>query len=391
MNKKNIFLLVPLLTTLLNADSLKIDSMFENAKVDGTIKILYNNVNLLHLKDSYSTASGLLLSYNLAKYNGMSGGFTFNTTKDIGLLSGDNESYNKDLSSSTGNYTKLTKLFVDYEYQNFKITLGRQQIDTPLADSDDIRMIANSFEAITMTYKYHSFKFLLSDIIRWQGTDVGLDNGWVKTGENGTFTSALIFENEKFIFNLWYYNISKQADIIYSDISIPFSLTDEIDGFTNLQYLYESELEKSEISSSIYGFSLEVSGNNVSYYFAYNKSLKQKNKHSFSGFGGGTLVTNMDTMILDEIAEDRAVDVFATGFTYNINQIDFSYAIGIFKGDKNSIGQKENILEQNFGIDYQITKDMLLNAVFVIDKNQENGDSDDYNMKNFRTSLTYNF
>jgi len=45
----------------------------------------------------------------------------------------------------------LSKVFLDGKWGNTEIKLGRQSLDTPHADSDDIRMIPNFFEAYTIS------------------------------------------------------------------------------------------------------------------------------------------------------------------------------------------------------------------------------------------------
>ncbi|SFV59760.1 hypothetical protein MNB_SM-5-538 [hydrothermal vent metagenome] len=158
-----------------------------------------------------------------------------------------------------------------------------------------------------------------------------------------------------------------------------------------VQYLKESELDNSGVEANIYGAMGEVASHGLDFMLAYNKSTKESGKHTFSGFGGGKLFTSMDTMILDEITEDRDADAIVGSLSYEIDDFTLLYAYGDFQGDADSSGAKANIIAQNIGVDYAPNDDFTLSTVYVIHDNTEDATSTFFNDKNFRVLASYNF
>ena len=161
----------------------KFKKMFRQGKVSGNIRSIYSLFDNKLSSNTYATAVGGGLKYELASFNGLNAGVIFRTTYDIDSLSGKDEKKNEDLSGAKGYSTRLSEAYINYKYREFNVRFGRQTIDTPLADSDDIRMIPNSFEAYVVSYEMESFSLMVGCLNRWQGYDAGLDNNWVKMGK----------------------------------------------------------------------------------------------------------------------------------------------------------------------------------------------------------------
>ena len=161
--------------------------MFEDGKVSGQIRTMYAGYERQENTepDSYSTAVGGILKYELASLNGFNAGVAVYTSQDIPFASGGVVHHNAELSSEKGSYTDVHEAYINYKYKALNLRAGRQRLDTPLADSDDIRMIPNSFEAYVASYSYNGFKAMAGHINSWQGVDVDLSGGWRKTGSDG--------------------------------------------------------------------------------------------------------------------------------------------------------------------------------------------------------------
>ena len=123
-----------------------VKSMFGNAKVSGQIKSIYASYDYKSTNDTYATAIGAILKYELAEFNGFNLATAIYTSHDIALATGNKEARNPELSSSKGNYTEIAEAYVNYKYKGLNIRLGRQELNTPLADSDEISMNKNSFD-----------------------------------------------------------------------------------------------------------------------------------------------------------------------------------------------------------------------------------------------------
>ena len=399
MNKTiKISLLTSILATLSfgsevkNVDNFK--DIFSSAKIDGKFRTMYSGIYSDDTQNNYATASGLSLKYTTSKYKGFNGSVEFVTTRDIDILSGDDEERNVNLSSSKQNYTQLSNAYIDYKYNNLKLKIGRQNVDTPLADSDDIRMVANSFMGYVASYKESDFNFIGGVLTHWQGSDASLENGWVEIGDNGVVFGATAYEHNNIEASLWFYNISKGVDIasnsIYTDVATHLNLKN-VELTLGAQYLMQKELDNSGVEAKIYGVTSEFSSEGLTLSLAYNASSKQNNKQSLSGFGGGTLYTNMDSMILDAITKDRDSSAFVVALSYALDNYEFSYAYGDFDGDKNSAGAKEHIVEQDITLSYAYDDNLNILATYTIDDDKEDSGSNDGDWTNARVLVSYNF
>ena len=422
MNKnRNIILVGALFATLLNAETIQKDrerlhsvkeavgqfapsdekeisavdqfrNMFTEGKVSGQIKSMYAGYDNENDTNTYATAIGGILKYELAEYNGFNAGVAFSTSHDIGFATGDKSKgeQNDELSSSEGSYTQVSEAYINYKYDDLNLRVGRQTIDTPLADSDDIRMIANTFEAYIATYDLSGFEFMVGNIQRWQGVDAGLDDGWISTSEDGTWLGGVSY-SEKYELNAWYYNITGYTNAAYIDVGVNHNITKDIAFHGGLQYLNESELDNSGYAADIYGLLAEFIVYDIGFNVAYNKSNKVAGKASFSGTGGGTMYTSMDTLIVDDITEDRDVNAVVYGITYEIGNWKMLYAYGDFKGDKNSAGVKEHIVEQDIGFEYAINEEFYLGAIYAMQDDKEDSLSVEHNWNRAQIMVAYNF
>jgi len=362
-------------------------------KVEGEVRALYSAISNDNSNDIYATAVGVALSAKSQNEQGFNIGVAFRSTKDIKLLSGEGENLSDELSGKEREYTVLSESYLEYRYNNITLRGGRQHIDTPSADSDDIRMVPNSFEAYTALVEFDSLELLAGFMTKWQGADAGLDSGWKETGDS-TF-AAVTLSKESLDASVWFYNIANRENAsrtIYSEVTYSFNPSSDIAMSSTLQYLKQSQLKSSGIASSIVGALIEISGDDIYVSLAYNSSAKKASKSSLSGLGGGVLFSSMDSMILDEITQDRAVSALKGEFVYEYDaQLLWSYAYGNFNGEKNSSGKREHIVEQNFIVEYIAKENFALSLIYRIDSNREYKESDEFNSQNIRVFTSYSF
>lgn len=383
----------------------KTKHMFKEGKVSGQIKILYSGYDNEGVQNQYATAIGGQVKYELAEFNGFNAAVEFSTAHDIGIATGEKGRHISEISSHEGSYTELSQAYINYRNGGVNLRAGRQLIDTPLADSDDIRIISNTFEAYTLSYENEGLTFLGGLLRRWQGTDTGLSpqNHWSDTGEDGTYFGGLSYTGDFIDTSAWYYDISKDNDVssatgnaanasLYADICLRMPLSNNYVLHVNAQYLHQKEADNSGIESSIYGAMAEfVMFKNFAVSVAYNSSKREEGKGSFSGFGGGTLYTSMDSMILDVITQDRDARAVVTGLTYSNKDFGVMYAYGYFEGDADSSGAREHIIEQNIGFKYTPKENVTVAALYVNDEDKKNSGSNGRDWENIRVLFLYNF
>jgi hypothetical protein len=370
----------------------KLKKMFKKAKISGELRSMYAGYNQkeLGVDNNYATAVGGVFKYTLGAYHGFNAGVALYASYDITDLSGSNAKHNDELSSSKKSYTQLGEAYINYENQEFSFRAGRQVLDTPLADSDDIRMISNSFEAYVAKYNYNGFEFMLGNIQSWQGYDAGLESSWSKTGDNGTNFGGISY-SDTWELNIWYYNITGMTNVIYLDGGMEYNTDDNINIHAMMQYVQEDELSNSGYDSKIYGAMVEFTTYQISVNIAYNKALSGTSKMSFSGFGGGALFTSMDTLILDEIANDREASSVVGSVSYEIGGVNLLYAYGDFSGSANSLGNKEHIVEQDVSLEYNMTKKLLIACIYSMQEDKENLIKTEHDWDHARVVINYNF
>ncbi|MEA1893206.1 MAG: OprD family outer membrane porin [Campylobacterota bacterium] len=381
----------------------KFKKMFLDGKVTGKVKSVYAGYNQKSqdIGNTYATALGGMLKYELAEYNGFNAGVAFTTSNDMRFITGSRDEYdslgnpiqrkqNDELSSSDGSYTQLAEAYINYNYENLNLRVGRQVLETPLADSDDVRMIPNSFEAYVATYNLNGIEIMAGNVQRWQGVDAGLDDGWVKTGEDGTWFGGVSY-SENLEFNAWYYNITKFTNAAYVDIGYNYDINKDIQLHGALQYLHESELSDSGVKADIYGALVELVAYGFGFNIAVDKAKRHDAKESFSGTGGGSMFTSMDTMIIDEIAIDREAIAIVGGVVYEYDNFAFLYAYGDFNGKANSAGEKAHIVEQNIGLEYMLNEEFSVAAIYVMEEDKQSVEKTENDWNRLQVMVAYNF
>ncbi len=380
----------------------KFKYMFTEGKVSGQIRSVYAGYDREVGFNDYATALGGQLKYELASLYGFNAGFAFATSQDISFATGSGNKHNSELSSNSGSYSELSEAFINYKYQGLNLRAGRQLLDTPLADSDDIRMIPNTFEAYMATYELNSFVFTAGHIQKWQGVDAGLgdntlNDNWITTGDNGTWLGGITY-SDIVDFNAWYYDIDKDTKsnnnavkAAYFDFGTGYEFSKDLMLHTNVQYLNEQAINGSTIEADIYGALVELEVYGFGFNIAYNYSAGNAGKSTFSGIGGGTMYTSMDTMIIDEITEGRDAQAIVTGVVYQMDNFAFLYAYGDFSGDANNLGEKAHIVEQDIGFEYNVNDEFVVAAIYVLEEDKESSISTENDWNRAQVMVKYDF
>ena len=133
-----------------------LSSMFSEGKVSGQIRefsisrsVEFSNPATANYTRKANAVGGKL-KFESADYKGLSFGTAFYTTNGF-LNSGAKTDYTKVdptlLGDNNDGYSVLGEAYLQYKTGNTLLKVGRQKLDTPLAGSDDARMLPNLFEA----------------------------------------------------------------------------------------------------------------------------------------------------------------------------------------------------------------------------------------------------
>ncbi len=103
---------------------------------------------------SQDFATGCLLWYQTAPVNGFSAGLAYYSSFGLGLNNSDKNVYGLLERDGNGDHKDMSLLgegFVQWDGGNTTLTIGRQGINTPWLNTNDIRITPQSFEAATIT------------------------------------------------------------------------------------------------------------------------------------------------------------------------------------------------------------------------------------------------
>ncbi len=343
--------------------------------------------------NNYATALGGQLKYETASFAGFSAAAAFYTSQDISFATGEVKKgeQNSELSSTKGNYTQLAETYLDYQYKDFNLRTGRQVFDSPFADSDPIRMVQNTFEATIASYTTQGLTCKAGQILNWQGYDASLENGFTPLGKNGAWFGSLAFANDSFDTSAWFYRVSEMANLFYIDAGVHLHVSDDVVLHGSGQYSNQQELGQSGVEAQIFGALGRVEFAAFTIDVAYNTIYSRKGKSSFSGFGGGALYTSMDTMILDNISTGHQSQALCATLSYDFKDLKLFYAFGEFSTNKNELGEKADIIEQNIGFEYNINNDFQLSAIYAKENDKIDSNTAQNNWDRAQINLIYRF
>lgn len=384
------------------ADEVKVansvEDMFSNGNVSGQIRLGYYDVDAT--QDTYATAIGGQLKYETASLSGISLGAAVYTSHSISSLSGSNNKYSDFLASSKKSYTELAEAYINYSYEGLNLRAGRQLIDTPLADSDDIAMTPHTFEAYVASYTLKDLGLTLigANVQRWQGTDADYENStlnsWKDTGDNSTWMAAALYKNDMFETGVWYYDVEKSAKAVYADVTAPIAVGENQEVTLGAQYLTESESSNSGVDGSIAGVMAESSFLGANVMLAYDRVSVNDGKQIFEGFGGGSSYTNMNTMTAGNLHDGTHGDgsSYLASLGYEVSSVNLSVAYGDYKADAIGAGAKAHVSELDIGLTYAYNDGKAdLTVMYAVGTDKESSVRTSYDDDSLQVTINYNF
>ncbi|HHD83774.1 MAG TPA: outer membrane porin, OprD family, partial [Campylobacteraceae bacterium] len=145
----------------------------------------------------------------------MSAGAGFYTSQGFGHH--DNQGY-PFYDNDNHSYSILGDAYLKGKWGGSTLILGRQQIDTPFADSDDNGMVPNRFEAYTLLNSdIEGATIMFSHLVKWSGVDAPDPGRFTSLNPgHGVQMLGAIYEGmEDIALSCWYYHIEGMADLIY--------------------------------------------------------------------------------------------------------------------------------------------------------------------------------
>ena len=132
-----------------------IDEAIVAGKAGGQIRAAYIANEYDAGGNDYGTSIGGVLKYETAEWNGVKLAAAAYVSQKLHFATGsfDEGKASPDFfAEETKSYAYVGEAYLDYTLGDLNLRVGRQLIDTPFADTDDIRMHPNTFEAAIATY-----------------------------------------------------------------------------------------------------------------------------------------------------------------------------------------------------------------------------------------------
>jgi len=340
--------------------------------------------------------------FDTKRWNGFMIGAEVYTVLNLGVDQ-DPIHINGDLFNENGkSFILISQAYLDGKWGNSEIKLGRQTLDTPHADSDDIRMMPNYFEAYTITNTDISDLTLTAGLIRkMAGWENGVDSAkFVDVAEtlgtdhaDGIFYASASYEGIKDLsLSLWYYNYNDIANVIYAEAGYSYSFAKETSLTVGLQYDSSEETGAALLGkqdANTYGVSMELASEEIGVHIlaAYNQDNGETGAMGLS-LGGGAFFTSMEDQTLDAIGAPGRAWMIGAGYHFEaigIEGLNAGIAYGNFKADDASLYESNEI---DVIIDYSFSDIVSLTAAFASVDFKMNG-TEDYDQ--FRMLANYNF
>lgn len=355
-----------------DADTLR--DAFLNARYDGNIRLGYQSHEVENDTDT-ELALGLKLHIETAPYYGLQAGATLFTSNGNGKEGFEGVPF---FDENNDNYAIMGEAYLKAIFSRTTLVMGRQSFDTPFADSDDIGMVRNTFEAYTLVNtSLQDTTLFMSHVQKWSGVDSPSPSSFTNVnGDNGMQILGITYEGyNKTTLSGWFYNLNDEATISYLEASYE----DETEKYTyggTLQYAFQ-DYENGE-SSTIYGAAvfLGIKSTGLTTTISYNKT---NGISADNFFGGGPFVTNAEHNTLREAGPDGRVILYTLGWDASVVRVEgLQFVLHID-------AHQDHAKEYDLGIGYTYNDRVNFSAIYsdVEDKSSS--------FKNLRVFANYSF
>ena len=327
---------------------------FTNAHMEGQVRLGAVQIEDSDKKTSSTLALGGSLGIKTAPISGVQVGATFYTTN--ALFGKDNESMF--LDSNSDSYSIIGEAYIEANLGKTNLKAGRQILNTPYADSDDIGMVPNTFEGVTIVNQdIQDTTVVLARLNKWSGVDSKEPESFTDLQISGDalLTVGTIYEGiENTTLQAWHYKLD-DANFNYVEA-----------GYETEQFNLAVQYSDQDNSNRIYGAAAGVSFKDLTLSTAYNKV----DGEVINGFGGGPFFSSSEDHTVAEVIDQEA---FLLGAEYSINEITLALTHVDFE-----IGENETDYLLSYAANDKFSLDLIYSDM-----------NDDGNM--LRVFSNYNF
>lgn len=376
----------------------------DKGTVSGLVRLGYVDQDNVASTDTYATALGGILKYETLVWNDLKLGVAGYGSQKLHFANGswNEEKTNLDFLGENGkSFVYVGEAYVDYSANDLTLRIGRQLIDTPLINTDEIRMLPNTYEAALATYSgIKKTTFTGGYIQRWAGYDSGVDISKFKKAAEGSHGAAIIgFTNEsidELAVQGWFYSIDKMTDAFYADAVYNVKALESL-GVTFMgQYAHFNENTKADgtlsgADGNVYGLAVNAQWGMVTLGVAYNEAASDDGKWINNGLGGGPYYTSMEEWTIGWMEDEKAyqlkaiVDMADAG----VEGLSFTTLYGEFKSAPVNVRMTEWDVIATYVYDDALSAD--ISYAMLNDNNDNQADGSDAGYDRFLVRLSYRF
>jgi hypothetical protein len=370
---------------IIGVEATDIAKVFQNANIDGYFRSTFHFHELANDKVYKDDAVGGKLHFKTAAYSGVSFGASLYGTTQV--FYDDNSPILPLRGDDNKAYILLGELYLQGMFNKTLFKIGRQELNTPFADMDDIGMVPNTFEALTIqSHDIQDTEVFLSQINKMAGVGAEVTDKFNKiNGSDNMQLMGVIYRGVENLELTGWYNRLHNAEVDsmrYLELTYTKAFT-TFDYVFGLQYAKETYSRaddtdvwgaKLDIGIKPYGLVLMAGYNQVG------------NNVAFSGFGGGPFFAGSEFLILDHAGKKGNAQCF--GFEYDASTIGVANLALGFGRIGIETESKSKASEVDFLASYNFNDDVEIHMIYADVQGINVGESD---AKHFRAYLNYHF
>ncbi len=348
------------------------DDAFKQASTSGQLRIGYISVapDVAGNPTTTGAAFGGEIKMETAKWNRLQFAIAPYFVEKMDALSGDatTNKLNTDfLDANSQAFVYLGEAYINYAFNNGSVRIGRQKLDNPFINTDDIRMFSNTFNASWLNVEISKALTLEAGIVSsWAGFDSatatsGQDKFKTASNDGVTALGLNYKQSENFSGQAWYYSFDKSYSLLYADVNYTAGNLE-----LGAQFGNYTEANNSGIAGNVLGASVTYSTGPFTFGAVINSGTNETGKSADLGLGGGNYYAAMDETTIaglnDAMAHVLSFEYAAT------DKFTAALAMGHFEDN----GKATNIDETDIVLGYSMNELLNLEFVYAIVDNKGN-------------------
>lgn len=387
---------------------------FKEGKASGQIRAMYISDAFSGTTADQSTgAIGGKLKFETGSLYGISAGVSFFTTQDLTRYT----TGVANMTDGTGNgYSILGEAYLAGTYGKTTVKVGRQQIDSPLAGSDDIRMIPNLFDAaLVINTDLPNTTVIGGYVARMGGIDSTVtpyskfksmsDSAGVGTiaGPEGVYVLAAINNSVKDLTaQAWYYGAQDVLNAYYVQADYKLGNLALAAQYYNIDDTGAVKKAGADANYDVYGVkaSYAIESIGLTPYVAYNATSKNAGTFVQGAWGGYPEFTGMEEWTTNSLALSTQktgsksmseAKVYKVGADYSLEKLGLgnrtlTAAYGNYDYNKN-VAADTKVYDVSLACENNLVKNLATKIAY------EKVDSKDNSLDQtfFKVIMNYNF